>query len=57
MAVVLDGVVEVAPRIHDAIDGSGIILNDDGYTPEEVENMVTILGSGKLPVTLSLEAE
>ena len=57
MAVVLDGIVKVAPRIHGPIDGKGIIFDDDGYTPDEAQNLVTVVGSGRLPVALSLEAE
>jgi preprotein translocase subunit SecD len=51
VAIVLDGVVQSAPRVN------GPILNGDTeisgtFTPEEAKNLALVLQSGALPVTL-----
>lgn len=56
LGIVLDGVVKSAPEIASAIEGRGIVTDDDGFTAEEVDRLVAILGAGKLPVELSLES-
>lgn len=57
LAIVLDGWVETVATIQSAIDGSGIITRGEGYKPEELRQLITVLGSGRLPVELSLEGE
>lgn len=57
LAIVLDGWVETVATIQSAIDGSGIITRGGGYKPEELQQLITVLGSGRLPVELSLEGE
>lgn len=57
LAIVLDGRVQTVARIHDAIDGSGMIFNEGGYAPDELQRLITVMGSGRLPIELSLEGE
>lgn len=56
LAIVLDGRVETVATILSAVDGEGIVSRDEGgYPPDELEQLVTVLSSGRLPVELSLE--
>lgn len=57
LAIVLDGEVQTVARIHDAVDGSGRIFREGGYQPEELKRLITVMGSGRLPIELSVEAE
>lgn len=54
-AIVFDGTLLLSPTIAEPIEGAGIIsgrLNE-----QEAKDMVTILKSGRLPLSLNLEAE
>ncbi len=52
LAIVLDGVVESAPRINEPITGgSGQITGD--FTETEAKNLAVVLNSGSLPVQLT----
>ncbi len=50
MAIILDGIVQSAPRINSAISGNGIISGD--YKQKEVEDLAQILTAGGLPASL-----
>ncbi len=58
-AIVLDGEVVSAPRIESAITGGqGIISGGStGFTPQEVNDLVTVLNYGSLPFPLQLESQ
>jgi len=51
LAIVLDGNVVSAPRINSRISDSGII--EGGFTPQEVEDLSTVLRSGALPAGIT----
>jgi SecD/SecF fusion protein len=54
MALILDDVIQSAPKIKDPITGGrGIITGN--FTQEEVDHMVNILRAGALPATLKPE--
>jgi len=55
LAIVLDGTLRSAPRIEEQIRGKGIIRGT--FTQEEVNDLVTILQAGSLPVDLELLQE
>ena len=55
LAIILDGVLKSAPVIETRIAGRGIIRGD--FTREEVDQMVTILRAGSLPVDVELLQE
>jgi protein-export membrane protein SecD/preprotein translocase SecF subunit len=55
LAIILDGVIQSAPRIEETIHERGIIHGN--YTREEVDRMVIILRSGSLPTKPVLERE
>ena len=54
-ANIFDGEIFLAPRLNAPIDGEGIITGD--WTREEIDDMIVILRSGRLPIHLRLEAE
>lgn len=53
MAIIMDDKVLSAPQLNSPISSSGIITGN--FTKEEVDFLVTILRSGRLPATLSEE--
>ncbi|MCA9126281.1 MAG: protein translocase subunit SecD [Planctomycetales bacterium] len=53
MAIIMDGTIKSAPRLNSAISTQGVIQGD--FTQEEVDFLVTILRSGRLPATLESE--
>ncbi|MDX2039272.1 MAG: protein translocase subunit SecD [Isosphaeraceae bacterium] len=56
LAIVLDGVIQSAPTLNAKITDSGIIqFGSTGNTAEEVNTLIAILQSGKLPATLNPE--
>jgi len=55
LAIILDGVLRSAPVIRTRIAGAGII--EGNFTGEEVDQMVTILHAGSLPVDVELLQE
>lgn len=54
IAILLDGVVESAPAVQSAIT-TGEVQITGNFTSEEANNLKTILDSGSLPVSLSIE--
>lgn len=50
LAIILDGEVHSAPSINDVIGGRGMI--EGNFTDEEVEQFITALRSGRLPLEL-----
>lgn len=57
LAVVLDGRVQMVATIASAIDGSGVISREEGYGEDELQRLITLLSSGRLPVELDLEGQ
>ncbi|MFW5915311.1 MAG: protein translocase subunit SecD [Planctomycetota bacterium] len=55
LAIILDGELKSAPAIRSRIPGKGIIEGD--FTMDEVNEMVTVLRAGSLPVDLELLQE
>ena len=55
LAIVLDGVMYSAPTIQEKISGNGIIHGS--FTTQEVNDIVTILRAGSLPVDIVLLQE
>lgn len=53
MAIIMDKNVLSAPQLNSAISSQGVIQGN--FSLEEVEEMVTVLRSGRLPATLSAE--
>ena len=54
LAIVLDNVVQSAPTINSKITTSGIIEGGaDGFTPSELDFLLTVLRSGSLPASLN----
>lgn len=53
MAIIMDEKVLSAPQLNSPISSSGVITGN--FTKEEVDFLVTILRSGRLPATLSEE--
>ena len=51
LAIVLDGKVASAPNIRSRIADSGLI--EGGFTPQEVEDLSTVLRSGALPAGIT----
>lgn len=51
VAIILDGVVQSAPRINEPITGGQTSITGN-FTPEEAKNLKTVLETGALPVTL-----
>lgn len=52
IAIVLDGVVNSAPSVQDAITDGEVSITG-GFTLDEAKNLKTVLDSGSLPVSLS----
>ena len=55
LAIILDGVLREAPVIQERISGRGIIHGH--FTQDEVNNIVTILQAGSLPMDIALLQE
>ncbi len=56
LAILLDGVVMSAPSINSEIRDSGIIEGGQkGFTPKELDFLITVLRSGSLPASLNPE--
>ena len=56
LAILLDNVVQSAPTINSEIRDSGIIEGGaDGFTPTELDFLITVLRSGSLPASLNPE--
>lgn len=53
MAIIMDKTIKSAPSLNSPISSQGVIQGD--FTREEVDFLVTILRSGRLPATLSEE--
>ncbi len=51
LAIVLDGVVESAPRVEDAIEGGNAEITGD-FTTDETKKLALVLQTGALPVDL-----
>jgi SecD/SecF fusion protein len=51
LAVILDGVVESAPRLNAVLSDSGII--EGGFTKKEVDRLVSVLKAGALPASIN----
>ncbi len=51
IAIVLDGVVQSAPTVREAILGGQTSISGN-FTPEEANQLMTVLETGALPVTL-----
>jgi protein-export membrane protein SecD len=50
MAIVLDGIVQSAPKIHAAISSQGVIEGGgEGFSEDEVKRLIVILKAGALP--------
>jgi SecD/SecF fusion protein len=56
LAIVLDGVIQSAPRIKGPIPGGRGII-EGRFTPEEIQALVTVLKSGSLPAKPILISE
>ena len=54
IAILLDGVVESAPAVQSAITNGQVQITGN-YTVEEANSLKTIMDSGSLPVSLSIE--
>ncbi|MDZ4063545.1 MAG: protein translocase subunit SecD, partial [Coriobacteriia bacterium] len=52
VAIVLDGVVQSAPRVNEPITGGQTAISGS-FTPEEAKGLKTVLETGALPVTLT----
>ncbi len=51
MAIILEGELYNAPTINETLPGGGIITGGlDGFTREEMDELVTVLRSGAMPV-------
>lgn len=58
MAIILNGSIHSAPVIEDRLPGRGIITGgSSGFSPEEVQELTTVLKTGSLPLQPSLESE
>ncbi len=58
MAIILNGQVHSAPVIQNRLPGGGIITGGlDGFSPEEVKELVTVLRTGSLKIKPELESE
>lgn len=58
MAIILNGEVHSAPVIEDRLPGRGIITGGTtGFSPEEVQELTTVLKTGSLPIQPILESE
>ncbi len=56
LAILLDGVVQSAPSINSEIRDSGIIEGGSGgFSPKELDFLITVLRSGSLPASLNPE--
>ena len=56
LAILLDGVVQSAPSINSEIGNSGIIEGgSSGFSPKELNFLITVLRSGSLPASLNPE--
>jgi SecD/SecF fusion protein len=56
LAILLDGVVQSAPSINSEIRDSGIIEGgSQGFSPKELDFLITVLRSGSLPASLNPE--
>jgi len=55
LAIVLDGTLQSAPRIRERIGGKGQITGN--FSSEEVNNLVTVLQAGSLPMDVKLLRE
>lgn len=56
LAILLDGVIQSAPTINSTINESGIIEGgQSGFTPKELDFLITVLRSGSLPASLEQE--
>ena len=56
LAILLDGVVQSAPSINQEIRDSGIIEGGpQGFSPKELDLLITVLRSGSLPASLNPE--
>jgi SecD/SecF fusion protein len=56
LAILLDGVVQSAPSINQEIGASGIIEGGpQGFSPKELDLLITVLRSGSLPASLNPE--
>ena len=55
LAIILDGVMQSAPRIREQISESGIISGE--FTQETRDNLLYVLDAGSLPVALTLEGK
>lgn len=53
MAIIMDEEVLSAPNLNSPISSQGVIQGN--FTTEEVQSLVTVLRSGRLPATLSAE--
>lgn len=52
VAIVLDGVVQSAPRVNEPITGGQTAISGN-FTPEDAKGLKTVLETGALPVTLT----
>ncbi|HEX9794718.1 MAG TPA: protein translocase subunit SecD [Planctomycetota bacterium] len=58
MAIVLNNRVDSAPSINQRLPGEGIITGGmDGFAPEEVRELITVLRTGSLKIAPELESE
>ena len=58
MAIVLNGKVDSAPNINQRLPGAGIIQGGmNGFSQEEVRELITVLRTGSLRVKPQLESE
>jgi protein-export membrane protein SecD/preprotein translocase SecF subunit len=55
LGILLDGVLKSAPVIRSRIEGQGIIEGD--FTQEEIDNLITVLRAGSLPMNVKLLQE
>ncbi len=56
LAILLDGVVQSAPSINSEIRDSGIIEGGaQGFSPKELDFLISVLRSGSLPASLNPE--
>ncbi len=58
-AIVLDGVVQTQVTISEPIPGGAAVISRgaEGFTQDEASRIAAILGSGRLPVDLTLEED
>lgn len=58
MAIVLNGKISTAPGINEPLRGEGIITGGrNGFTPEEMRELITVLRTGSLRVKPELDSE